>query len=103
MREGHLEAARLLLDAGAEPDGTTFYGDSLIDIARDRGHEAIAALLEEASARGRRVTPSETHADHPIHLPPKPATSAASARCSTAIRRSCTAAIGPAVRRCTAR
>jgi len=68
VREGHLEAVQVLLDAGAEPDRTTFYGDSLIDIAKDRGHEAIATLLERACARGRRITPSETHADHPIHL-----------------------------------
>jgi ankyrin repeat protein len=68
VREGRLEAVRVLLDAGAEPDRTTFYGDTLIDMARDRGHEAIAALLEQESARGRRVKPSETHADHPIHV-----------------------------------
>jgi ankyrin repeat protein len=68
VREGQLEAVRILLDAGADPDFTTFYGDSLIDMARDRGHEAVAALLEDACARGRRVKPSGTHADHPIHL-----------------------------------
>jgi len=68
VREGHIEVARVLLDAGAQPDATTFHGDSLTDMARDRGHDAIAALLEEASARGRRVKPSGTHADHPIHL-----------------------------------
>ena len=68
VREGQLEAVRILIDAGADPGGTTFDGDSLIDLARDRGHDAIAALLEEASARARRVTPSGTHHDHPIHL-----------------------------------
>ncbi len=68
VREGHVEAARVLLDAGAQPDGTTFHGDSLADMARDRGHDEVARLLEEASARGRRVKPSETRADHPIHL-----------------------------------
>jgi len=67
VREGQLEAVRILLDAGAEPDRTTMSGDTLIDMARDRGHDAIAALLEGANASGRRVAPSETHADHPIH------------------------------------
>ena len=67
VREGHLEAVRVLLEAGAEPDGTTFNGDSLLDMARDRGREDIATLLEEAFARARRIKPSETHADHPIH------------------------------------
>ena len=67
VREGQADAVRVLLDAGAEPDVTSFSGDTLIDMARDRGHQAIVALLEEACARGRRVTPSETHTDHPIH------------------------------------
>ena len=68
VREGRLDAVRVLLDAGAEPGGTTYYGDSLTGIARDRGHDAIAALLEEASVNGKRVTPSDTRTDHPIHL-----------------------------------
>jgi ankyrin repeat protein len=67
VREGHFDAVRVLLDAGADPDRTTFSGDTLIEMARDRGHHAIAALLEDACARGRRVKPSETHTDHPIH------------------------------------
>jgi ankyrin repeat protein len=67
VREGHREAVALLLDAGAEPDRTTFSGDTLIDMARDRGHDGIVALLEDACARGDRVTPSETRDDHPIH------------------------------------
>lgn len=68
VREGRIEAVRLLLDAGADPGRTTFSGDSLIEMARDRGHAAIVTLLEEACAGGRRVKPSETHADHPIHI-----------------------------------
>lgn len=68
VREGHLEAVRVLLDAGADPDLIGFYGDTLIEIARDRGYEAIAALLEEARDRRGRVAPAETHVDHPIHV-----------------------------------
>jgi ankyrin repeat protein len=67
VRDGRIEDVRRLLDAGAEPNQTNFYGDTLIDMARDRGHDAIAALLEQACARARRVQPSETRADHPIH------------------------------------
>lgn len=68
VRHGRIEDVRRLLDAGAEPNHTNFYGDTLIDMARDRGHTAIAALLDEACARARRVQPSDTRADHPIHL-----------------------------------
>jgi ankyrin repeat protein len=68
VREGQLEAVQILLEAGTDPGATTFDGESLTEIAAYRGHDAIAALLEEASARARRVTPSETHDDHPIHL-----------------------------------
>src|SRR4029450_10028794 len=65
VREGQIDAVRVLLDGGADPDGTSFQGDTLIDMAGDRGHHAIVALLEDACARGPRVTPSGTHADHP--------------------------------------
>jgi ankyrin repeat protein len=67
VRDGRIEDVRRLLDAGAEPNQTNFYGDTLIDMARDRGHDAISALLEQACARARRVQPSETRVDHPIH------------------------------------
>jgi ankyrin repeat protein len=67
VREGHLEAVRVLLDAGADPGLTGFQGDTLIEIARDRGYDAIASVLETARDRQGRVAPAETHADHPIH------------------------------------
>jgi ankyrin repeat protein len=66
VREGHAEAVRILLDAGAaeaEWNGCDF--DSLIEIARDRSYEEIALLLEEFRGRRRPVAPAE---DHPIHL-----------------------------------
>lgn len=65
VREGHLEATRVLLDAGADPAATAF-GQDLGTVARDRGHEAVASLLEEARARRNRTAPAG--ADHPIHL-----------------------------------
>ena len=67
VREGQLESVRALLASGVEPDGRNFYGDSLIDMARDRGHQAIAAILEDARAQSRRVTSSATREDNEIH------------------------------------
>jgi ankyrin repeat protein len=60
VREGHLNAAQVLLDAGADS------GEELLTIARDRGHENVVRLLEETRARRGRIKPAE--ADHPIHL-----------------------------------
>jgi len=68
VREGHLEAVRLLLDAGANPDELGFDGDTLIETARDRGFNAVADLLKGASDGRGRIAPAETHTDHPIHL-----------------------------------
>lgn len=68
VREGHLEAVRILLDAGADPDLIGFYGDTLIEIARDRGYDAVATVLEDARDQRRRIAPAETHTDHPIHV-----------------------------------
>lgn len=68
VREGHAEAVQLLLDAGADPDAPGQGRESLVVVARDRGHEAVAALLE--SVRSRRVrahAAGETIADHAIH------------------------------------
>jgi ankyrin repeat protein len=64
VREGHAEAVRLLLDAGADPEWNGYHDGSLIEMARYRGHERIARLLEDARQRMGRVAPGE---DHPIH------------------------------------
>lgn len=64
VRSGHREAARLLLDAGADPEWNGYHDGSLSEMARDRGHEAIARLLEDARERRGRIAPGE---DHPIH------------------------------------
>ena len=68
VQEGHLEAARLLLDAGANPDELGSDGEPLIETARDRGFDAVASLLKRAGDRRGRVAPAETHTDHPVHL-----------------------------------
>ena len=65
VREGHLEATKILLDADKGPAATTVSGEDLVTVARDRGHEAVARLLEEARARFNRIAPADT--DHPIH------------------------------------
>jgi hypothetical protein len=66
VREGHAEAVRILLDAGAaEAAWNGCDLDGLIEIAKDRGYEEIALLLDEVRRRRRPVAPSE---DHPIHV-----------------------------------
>jgi ankyrin repeat protein len=69
VREGHAEAVQLLLAAGAEPDAAGPDGESLTTVARDRGHEAVARILEDAIGRSARIAPAgATAADPPIHL-----------------------------------
>ena len=67
-RGGHLEAVQVLLDAGADPDASGPAGETLATVARDRGHEAVARLLESLRGRSGRAVPAEGKAaDHPIH------------------------------------
>src|SRR5262245_10534295 len=66
--EGRLEAARVLLEAGADPTATALDGEDLLTVARDRGHDAVARLLEEASARRPHTPPADpAAAHHPVH------------------------------------
>ena len=67
VREGHLEATQFLLDSGADPERNGLYDGSLAEMARDRGHLAIASLLEKARQRVSRIAPGNPRADHPIH------------------------------------
>ena len=65
VRDGHIEAVRILLAAGAaesESNGCDF--DGLIEIARDRSYEEIALLLEEARRHRKQVAPTEDHLIH---------------------------------------
>jgi ankyrin repeat protein len=65
VREGHADAVRLLLDAGADPEWNGLHDVSLIVMARDRGHERVATLLEQERDRRGRVLATPTR--HPIH------------------------------------
>jgi ankyrin repeat protein len=64
VREGHLEAVQLLLEAGADPEWNGLHDGSLIVMARERGHEEIAALLERTRDSRGRVPAAP---GHPIH------------------------------------
>lgn len=64
VREGRRDAVRLLLDAGADPFGQTLYGqETLLQVAEDRSHQAVAeslcAVLKQRAA--------STGAKHAIH------------------------------------
>ena len=54
VREGHVELVRALAERGAYDPGYKSYpfGDTLLTIARDRGFDEIAGLLESARSRG---------------------------------------------------
>jgi ankyrin repeat protein len=67
VREGHRDVVEMLLAAGADPEWNGHYGSSLIEMARERGHEAVAALLEKTRDSRGRTAPSQTRADHAIH------------------------------------
>jgi uncharacterized protein len=64
-REGHVEAVRLLLDSGADPERNGLNDRNLIEMAKERGHEQIALALEQERERRGRVVPQP--ADHSIH------------------------------------
>jgi ankyrin repeat protein len=64
-REGHVEAVRLLLDAGADPEANGLNDRNLIEMARERGHEQVAQMLEQERERRGRVVAQP--GDHPIH------------------------------------
>ena len=47
-KDGRVDAARLLLDKGAEIDRATEEGETPLSIAKYQGHSAVVALLEES-------------------------------------------------------
>jgi ankyrin repeat protein len=67
VREGHLEIVELLLASGADPEWNGHYGISLAEMAKERGHDAVAAVLEKVRNSRGRTAPAETRKDHPIH------------------------------------
>jgi ankyrin repeat protein len=67
VRKGHVDAVRVLLDAGADPSLVGMSGEDLITLARDRGHASVVRLLENSQAERGRLATSDGSADHPIH------------------------------------
>ena len=65
VREGHLEAVRLLVAAGADlTHRNALYGnDTLLQMAEDRGHRQVAGFLREALDR-RLSSAGVRHAVH---------------------------------------
>ncbi len=64
VREGHLDATRTLLDAGADIFHRSLYAqETLLQMALDRGHDEVANFLRDEL--GRRV--SSSGARHAIH------------------------------------
>ena len=65
VRRGHVDAVRLLLDAGADPEKNGLHDRNLIEMARERGHQKVVRILEIArDSRGRSAA---QRTDHPIH------------------------------------
>ena len=52
--EGSLDATRALLAAGADPAHANNEGYTPAQTARENGHEEVAALIDEAAARGEK-------------------------------------------------
>jgi ankyrin repeat protein len=52
--KGNLQLTRALLEAGADPAQRNMTGQTALWFAKDKGHEEVARLLEEAQATPRR-------------------------------------------------
>jgi ankyrin repeat protein len=66
VRAGRIGTTRVLVEAGADPAWRSMAGDDLATLARERGEEELARLLE-AESRGRRGRPKPPHpADDPV-------------------------------------
>src|SRR5260370_6458719 len=71
VRGGHLESVKVLLEADADPEWNGYHCGSLVAMARYRGYEDVAKLLEQARDRRRRLAPAEAGPGHPIHTAAK--------------------------------
>ena len=61
-REGHAEVVKTLLDLGADPTYRRYGHEPLATVARDRGHEDVAAAIEAARASlGLESGPHDVH------------------------------------------
>ena len=67
VRGGQLEAVKLLLEGGADPEWNGYHGAGLAAMARYRGFEDVAALLEQAREQRGRPAPAEDDPEPPIH------------------------------------
>ena len=68
VREGHAAIVGTLLAAGADPDGLGAGSEDLATIARDRGHDELAQIVESARSSSRRARPAPAGtSDHAIH------------------------------------
>ena len=64
VREGHAAATRMLLDAGADISHRTLYGgETLLQVATERGHEEVASILR--AEMGAQF--ASDGSIHPIH------------------------------------
>ena len=62
VREGHSDVVRALLDLGADPSYRRYAHEPLATVARDRGHEGVARIIEDArAALGLGGEPHEVH------------------------------------------
>lgn len=62
VREGHADVVRTLLELGADPSYRRYAHEPLATVARDRGHEGVARIIENARvALGLGGEPHEVH------------------------------------------
>jgi ankyrin repeat protein len=66
VRAGRIETTQVLLEAGADPAWRAMSGDDLATLARERGHDTLARLLEHESRRRQGVPKPKQPADDPI-------------------------------------
>ena len=61
---GHIEVVKLLLDAGADPNVTDRFGETLVYKASDGGHKNVLKLLLD---RGGNPTKEDINLNTPLH------------------------------------